>query len=135
APPVIFIERLTQLAERAPGRTFLAGIHLHRGDEPRRLALLAELGGRTGAPLVAINDVLYHVPERRVLADIVTCIREKCTIGEAGFRLDVNAERHLKSPEEMALLFAGHEDALAHTIEIVNADRKSTRLNSSHLVI
>src|SRR5436853_3862458 len=90
-PPAAFIERVAQLAERAVGRTFLAGTHLHRGDEPRRLSLLAELSAKAKAPLVAVNDALYHVPGRRVLADVVTCIREKCTIGEAGFRLAVNA--------------------------------------------
>ena len=101
-----FTERLAALAQAAPGRSFLAGVHRYRGDELRRLGLLAELGEQTGAPLVAINDVHYHVPERRVLADVLTCIREKCTIAEAGFRLAVNAERHLKAPAEMARLFA-----------------------------
>src|SRR5579885_2256649 len=90
-----FAERLAALAEASPGRTFLAGVHYHRGDEPRRLGLLAEFGERVGAPLVAVNDVSYHVPERRPLADVLTCIREKCTIHEAGLRLAVNAERHL----------------------------------------
>jgi error-prone DNA polymerase len=83
--------------------------------------LLAELGKRAGAPLVAINDVLYHVPQRRPLADVVACIREKCTIAEAGFRLSVNAERHLKSPAEMARLFANFPDAIARTVEISEA--------------
>jgi error-prone DNA polymerase len=124
-PSHLFIDRLSLLVERAPERTFLAGIHLHRGDEPRRLSLLAELGARARAPLVAVNDVLYHTPERRILADVVTCIREKCTIGEAGFRLGINAERHLKSSDEMALLFAGHEDAIARTVAIAEACRFS----------
>ncbi|MGE0211442.1 MAG: error-prone DNA polymerase [Parvibaculaceae bacterium] len=120
-----FTERLGLLAKAAPGRTYLAGVHRMRGDEPRRLGLLAELGERLGAPLVAINDVHHHVPERRLLADIVTCIREKCTIAEAGFRLSVNAERHLKPPEEMAELFKDFPEALARTIEIVEACRFS----------
>ena len=113
-----FTERLKILARTAPGRTFLAGIHYHRGDEPRRLGLLAELGERSGAPLVAVNDVFYHAPERRPLVDIVTCVREKCTLAEAGFRLSVNAERYIKPPEEMARLFANFPTALAHTLEI-----------------
>ena len=96
-------------------------MHRHRGDEPRRLGLLDELGKRTGTPLVAVNDVLYHAPERRPLADVVTCIREKCTIAEAGFRLAVNAERHLKPPAEMARLFAAFPDAIARTVEIAEA--------------
>jgi error-prone DNA polymerase len=116
-----FGERLVTLARTAPGRTFLAGAHYHRGDEPRRLGLLAELGARAGAPLVAVNDVHYHVPERRPLADVVTCIREKCTIAEAGFRLTVNAERHLKPPKEMARLFRNFPEAIERTVDIAQA--------------
>jgi error-prone DNA polymerase len=120
-----FAERLAQLARTAPKRTFLAGIHRYRGDEPRRLGELAELGQRAGAPLVAVNDVHYHAPERRALADVVTCIREKCTIAEAGFRLAANAERHLKSPTEMARLFAAYPEAIARTVQIAQACRFS----------
>ncbi|HWX84450.1 MAG TPA: error-prone DNA polymerase [Xanthobacteraceae bacterium] len=116
-----FTKRLAALARAAPGRTFLAGLHDHRGDEPRRLGLLAELGERHGAPLVAVNDVHYHAPERRPLADVVTCIREKCTIAEAGFRLAVNAERHLKTPDEMARLFKNFPDAIARSVDIAKA--------------
>jgi error-prone DNA polymerase len=83
--------------------------------------LLAELGEESGAPLVAVNDVFYHVPERRPLADVLTCVREKCTMAEAGLRLSVNAERHLKSPAEMARLFARFPDAITRTIEIAKA--------------
>jgi error-prone DNA polymerase len=122
-----FCDRLAQLAAHAPKRVFLAGVHRHRGDEPRRLRLLDELGQRAKAPLVAVNDVHYHVPERRPLADVVTCIREKCTIAEAGFRLAVNAERHLKPPDEMARLFAAFPRAIARTVEIAEACRFSLK--------
>jgi error-prone DNA polymerase len=116
-----FASRLSALVRAAPSRTYLAGAHYHRGDEPRRLALLDELGEQLGAPLVAVNDVLYHVPERRILVDVVTCIREKCTIAEAGFRLNVNAERHIKPPEEMARLFKKFPNAIALTVKIAKA--------------
>ncbi len=69
--------------------------------------------------------MLYHAPERRPLADVLTCIREKCTIDEAGFRLAVNAERHLKPPAEMARLFAAFPEAIARTVEIADACRFS----------
>jgi error-prone DNA polymerase len=120
-----FTTRLVALVRAAPGRTFLAGVHYHRGDEPRRLGLLAELGARCGAPLVAVNDVLYHAPERRPLVDVLTCIREKCSIAEAGLRLSVNAERHLKAPAEMARLFAAFPDAIARTLAIAQSCRFS----------
>jgi error-prone DNA polymerase len=126
-PDPLFTDRLAALARSAPGRVFLAGVHHYRGNEPRRLALLDELGERLGAPLVAVNDVLYHAPERRPLADVVTCIREKCTIHEAGLRLSVNAERHLKSPAEMARLFAAFPAAIARSLAIVEACNFSLR--------
>jgi error-prone DNA polymerase len=120
-----FTERLAALARAAPKRTFLAGVHRYRGDERRYLAMLDELGRRTHAPLVAVNDVLYHGPERRPLADVLTCIREKCTIAEAGLRLAVNAERYLKPPAEMMRLFADFPEAIARTVEIADACRFS----------
>jgi len=107
------------------GRAYLAAHHLYRGDDMRRLARLAALGEATGLPLVATNDVLYHVPERRPLQDVLTCIREGCTIGEAGYRLEANAERHLKAPKEMARLFRGRVDAIERTLEIVERCRFS----------
>jgi error-prone DNA polymerase len=72
-----------------------------------------------GVPLVAINDVHYHVPERQILADVLACVREKTTIAKAGRLLAANAERHLKPPAEMARLFAAYPDAIERTLEIV----------------
>jgi error-prone DNA polymerase len=116
-----FTGRLARLVHAAPGRTFLAGTSLYRGDEARRLHLLDELGKELVAPLVAINDAHYHAPERKPLADVLTCIREKCTIADAGFRLAANAERHLKPPAEMARLFAKFPNAIENTMKIAKA--------------
>ena len=69
--------------------------------------------------------MLYHAPERRILQDVVTCIREGCTIDTAGFRRERSADRHLKAPAEMARLFARHPAALARTGEIVDRCRFS----------
>jgi error-prone DNA polymerase len=73
------------------GRAYLAAHHLYRGDDARRLARLSALSEATGLPLVATNDVLYHLPERRPLQDVLTCIREGCMITEAGYCLAANA--------------------------------------------
>src|SRR5215207_8973005 len=117
-PSRSFTERLTRLRHAAPSRTYLAAVHRYRSDEPRRLGRLAEFAERAEVPLVAVGDALYHLPERRLLQDVVTCIREKCTIREAGLRLEKHAERHLKSGEAMSRLFEGYPDAVARTIEI-----------------
>ncbi|MBM3570670.1 MAG: DNA polymerase III subunit alpha [Alphaproteobacteria bacterium] len=88
-------------------------------DDSRRLAILAQLAGMTGLPLLAGNDVRMHAPERRPLLDVLTCIRHRCTIDQAGYRLLANAERHLKPPAEMARLLRAYPEALARTLEVV----------------
>ena len=98
---------LDNQASSPKARLYLAASHTYRGDDRARIAALAHLAEACGTPLVATGDVLYHAPHRRPLQDVLTCIREKCTLAEAGFRLQANAERHLKSPAEMARLFAG----------------------------
>jgi error-prone DNA polymerase len=100
---------------------YLAASHTYRGDDRARIAALSALATRCATPLVATGDVLYHAPHRRPLQDVLTCVREKTTIQEAGLKLEANAERHLKWPMEMARLFRGHEDALARTLEIAAA--------------
>jgi error-prone DNA polymerase len=130
APVVIneaFEARLAAWRKAWPDALYLAAAPLHRGDDRARLARLARIAERCGTPLVATNAVLYHHSERRPLQDVLTCIREKTTIDEAGFRLQANAERFLKPPAEMARLFKGHEDALARTLEIVAACTFSLR--------
>ncbi len=93
---------LHRLRDAAPGRVRLAAAMLYRGDDRARLARRAALARQAGVPLIAVNDVLYHHPDRRELQDVLTCIREHLTIDTAGRRLAVNAERFLKSPDEMA---------------------------------
>ncbi|MFQ5774811.1 MAG: PHP domain-containing protein, partial [Kiloniellaceae bacterium] len=124
-PDKAFRAALARLGRRFPGACFLAGQALYRGDDARRLARLAELARACATPLVATNDVRMHAPARKALLDVLTCIRERCTIDEAGFRLEANAERHLKPPEEMARLFRDHPGALARTREIAERCRFS----------
>ena len=124
-PSSHFADTLTTIASAAPGRTFLAARAAYSGRNRERLARLAQTGALAGAPVIAVNDVLYHVPERRPLQDVLTCIREHCTLDTAGFRLEANAERHLKGPAEMVRLFNGFEPAIARTLEVVERCRFS----------
>ncbi|HEV2481336.1 MAG TPA: error-prone DNA polymerase [Puia sp.] len=100
---------------------YVAASRSYLGDDTKRLHRLSQLAGRLDMPLVATNDVHYHTPDRRQLQDILTCIREKCTIQTAGFRLYENAERHLKPTREMLRLFRQYPDAIRHTKEIAEA--------------
>ncbi|HEY1719924.1 MAG TPA: error-prone DNA polymerase [Magnetospirillaceae bacterium] len=117
----VFPSALTQLKSAFADRLSLALVPYLRGQDAERFWRLAEIARAADVPLLATNDVLMHGPERRPLADVLTCIREKCTIDEAGLRLAANAERHLKSPAEMAALFRNYPDALARSVEIAAA--------------
>lgn len=106
---------IPRLQTATSGAVWLAATVLRRGDDRRRLARLRALSQRTGAPLLAVNDVLYHSPEERDLQDVLTCIREGTTIEDAGRRLEANSERWLKPPTEMARVFRDAPEAIAET--------------------
>ena len=93
----------------------------YNGDDAKHLHRTFQLAKELGVPMVATNDVHYHHPERRELQDVVTCVREKCTIHNAGFRLYPNAERYLKPTEEMLRLFRQYPDAIHQTQVIADA--------------
>ncbi len=109
---------LSLLREAAPGRVRLAASMLYRGNDRARLAQRAQMAAQPALPLIAVNDVLYHHPERRQLQDVLTCIREHLTIDKAGRRLAVNAERYLKPPAEMARLFRDAPEAIEQTLAL-----------------
>ncbi len=103
----VFGERAYALAE------------LHRGSDDRQsLACQAELARQARLPLAAANDVLYHVPARQDLQDVLTAIRHHTTVAEAGALLLPNAERHLRPRSELAALFAAAGGAVQRTVEI-----------------
>jgi error-prone DNA polymerase len=106
---------LARLGKAAPGSVWLAATMLRHGRDHRRLAALSAIAADTGIPLLAVNDALYATPAQRRLHDVMICIREKTTLAEAGRRLRANAERHLKTPAEMARLFAAVPEAVAET--------------------
>ncbi|MFD0914841.1 error-prone DNA polymerase [Pseudahrensia aquimaris] len=110
---------ISQLKQASQNGVWLALNHLYRGDDRKRMRSIAALASEQSIPLVATNDALYHHPDRRKLQDVVTCIREGCQIGEAGFLLEANAERHLKPAQEMARLFKDYPQAITATQEIV----------------
>ncbi|HVM87939.1 MAG TPA: error-prone DNA polymerase [Puia sp.] len=104
---------------------YLAASKRYNGEDQKYLYSLFELSKKTDTPLVATNDVHYHIPERRQLQDVLTCVREKCTIHTAGFKLHPNAERFLKTKQEMLRLFRHYPDAILRTQEIAEACRFS----------
>ena len=112
---------LLKLRTAAPGRVRLAASMLYRGRDRAGLARNKELARAARVPLIAINDVLFHHPERRPLADVLACIREKTTIDRAGRKLAANAERYLKPAHEMMRLFRDAPEAIEETMALSDA--------------
>jgi error-prone DNA polymerase len=113
-------KRLTQLREAFADRLWIGASPTYGADMRGGLAERVAAARKLGAPLLAVNDVLMHDPERRPLTDVVACIREKTTLAAAGLLTQANAERHLKGPEEMARLFAEAPDALEETMRFLD---------------
>ncbi|HEY5793613.1 MAG TPA: error-prone DNA polymerase [Bosea sp. (in: a-proteobacteria)] len=111
---------IARLDEAAPGAIWLGASMHRRGDDRRRLSRLKAVAAATRTPLLATNDVLYDSAEQRDLQDVLTCIREGVSIERAGRLLEVNAERHLKTAQEMARLFRDAPEAIAETQHLMS---------------
>ena len=109
---------LQKLRRDFPRTSYLALTRRFRPNEVERLDALCALAAEISIPTVATNDVLYHTPTRRMLHDVMTCIRVGKTIDTLGYERERSADRFLKQPAEMERLFARHPDAFARTMEI-----------------
>jgi error-prone DNA polymerase len=88
--------------------------HYHREEEAHNQAIV-ESARRLGIPIAATNGVSYAAPAQREMLDVFTCIRNHVTLMDAGRLLERNSERHVKTPAEMAHLFADLPEAIANT--------------------
>ena len=118
-------DAIRRYREAFEDRAYLqAELHLGPNDE-RQLAFLQQLSVKTELPLVAANDVHYHISARQPLHDVLTATRLRCTVAELGEHRFPNAERHLKSPVEMQQLFRHSPELVARTLEVASRCRFS----------
>src|SRR6185295_9657297 len=88
----LFLGAYLQRIKQAAGAVWLAAPFQYNGEDRRRIRQLQTLARQTGARLLATTEPLLHHPDRRALLDVVTCIREKKKLSEAGDLLAKNAE-------------------------------------------
>ena len=111
-------EHIRRLVARAPGHVFLGAAPRYDGSDQAWFRSCAALAHSLAAPMVAVGDVLMHRAGRRQLADVLTCLREGCTIDRIGTRALANGERRLKGAADMARLYRHHPAALRRSVEI-----------------
>ncbi|MBK8207220.1 MAG: error-prone DNA polymerase [Planctomycetes bacterium] len=118
---------MTVAAELAPllplfeGRLSVAMMRLLDAGQESRLKAARVLAEALRLPLVAVNDVHFHDAACKPVQDVLTCVREGLRIDQAAHALFPNAERRLKSGEEMSALFADHAAAVKRTLEIADS--------------
>jgi error-prone DNA polymerase len=121
---------LTRLKALFGNRAYMALIRRFAPNEHLRLYHIEQMAQAAQVPTIAIGDVLYHHPSRRRLQDVIACIRQGCTIDDAGYRLERHADRYLKDPAEMERLFMRHLEAFRRVREIL--DRCTFSLDELH---
>ena len=106
------------------GRESWLAVELTAGGADReRLAMLTTLGRELDLACVASGGALMHRPERQPLQDLMTAVRCRTTVEAAGYRLEANAERHLRSRAQLARRYP--PELLAATLGIAERCRFS----------
>ncbi len=117
-------ENLQRVKQVFGGDAHLALTLHRRPGDALRLHALSQMAQAARVPTVVTGDVLYHDPGRRILQDVVTCIREGCTIDDIGLRRE-RPDRHLRAPGEMARLYERYPEAVARAGTIAGRCRFS----------
>jgi error-prone DNA polymerase len=89
-------------------------------EEERRNQVAVELARSLRLPLIATNGVCHALSDQREILDVFTCLRHHRVLANAGRLLSCNSERYLKSPLQMAELFADLPEAIANTTELAS---------------
>src|SRR5712671_4617878 len=101
-----------------PGRFYLELQRLGRPFEETYIAGALALAARCGAPVVATNDVRFLKPEQFESHEARVCIHDGTLLADSGRVRRYSRQQYLRTPQEMAALFADVPEALANTVEI-----------------
>ncbi|MEM9319892.1 MAG: DNA polymerase III subunit alpha [Pseudomonadota bacterium] len=112
-----------RLAAAFPDRLYVE-LQRHPGDGglPEAEALTeagsVEIAYAKDLPLVATNDVYFPKQAMYEAHDALICIADGAYVDQQAPRRKLTPQHYLKSPEEMAALFADLPEALENTVEI-----------------
>ena len=112
------VEQGRWIRDRFPGAAYVA-VELHRGgDDEARLAGLEAIAHELDLECVATGDVHMHERRRKRLQDVMTAIRLKCPLSEAGRSLHANGERYLRPIGRLAKIHPPR--LLVNTLEVAS---------------
>jgi error-prone DNA polymerase len=117
---------LIDAVRSAFGERAWLGVHrrLDAHDGERLIAVRA-WAARHALGILASARPLFHVPERKPLADVMHCIRTGTTLDTAGTSIAGNSEAYLRSELQMRKLFREYPSYVDHAGEVAESLRFS----------
>jgi error-prone DNA polymerase len=91
--------------------------HFQRDQEQRNQSAI-ELARELSLPVIATNGVSYANLVDREILDVFTCIKNKRQLATGGRLLCQNFERYIRTPEQMAQMFADIPEAVSNTVDL-----------------
>jgi DNA polymerase III subunit alpha len=116
-----------------PDRYYIELQRLGRSDEESYIAAAVNLAGRRGVPVVATNDVRFLKPSDFESHEARVCIHDGTLLADASRVRRYTSQQYLRSPEEMARLFADIPEALANSVEIARRASLTLKLGQPRL--
>jgi error-prone DNA polymerase len=109
-------DRLARLLQTFGSRNVVVEVQRHRRRRQESAnQALADLADALGLTAVCTGGVRHARASGRFLLDVLTCIREKRTLQDAGTILSENAERYLRPPGQVQAQFTDRKDLLRNT--------------------
>ena len=101
-----------------PDRFYLELQRTGRAGENDYLHAAVELAAATGTPVVATNEVVFLSADDFIAHEVRVAVADGYTLDDKRRPQRYSAEQYLKTPEQMAELFADIPEAIANTVEI-----------------
>ena len=109
---------LDQWLELFENRFYIELQRLGRPDEEGYIAAAVSLASRRGVPVVATNDVRFLKADDFESHEARVCIHDGTLLADSGRPRRYSTQQYLRSPQEMAVLFADVPEALANTVNV-----------------
>ena len=116
-----------------PQRFYLELIRTGRAGEENCVQASLELAAAMQVPLVATNDVRFLTSDEFDAHEARVCIHDGRGLADPDRPKNYSAQQYLRSPEEMAELFADIPSALENTVEIARRCTLDLKLGKSVL--
>ncbi len=125
--------RLLQWRELFADDFYLEVTRTGRPGEEDYLHAAVELAAATATPVVASNDVRFLTPADFEAHEARVCINEGRTLDDPRRPRRYSEQQYLRSPEEMAELFADLPEALENSVEIAKRCTLEIKLGDNYL--